>query len=147
MKPNRLIRTHVAHGKCGTRVYNAWASMVKRCTNENCRCYHNYGGRGITVSEAWRMSFPTFLIDMGEPPIDHDLDRIDNNAGYSKENCRWVIRQTNLRNTRRNRFVTYKGHTMTMSELCELTDMKQNTISSRLRRGMSIEMAVCKVQR
>lgn len=87
------------HGMHGTKVYNAWREMKKRCYQKTYQHYDRYGARGITVCEEWREDFLAFYKDMGEPPTqEHQLDRIDNNGNYNKKNCRWVTRQENCRN-------------------------------------------------
>jgi hypothetical protein len=83
------------------RIYWVWGAMCKRCYNENDKGYENYGGRGITVCEAWRNSFEAFLSDMGPRPFSGStLERIDNDSGYSPENCKWVGRQQQNLNKR-----------------------------------------------
>ena len=83
--------------------YNAWLGMKARCTNPNCKDYHNYGGRGITVHPTWVNSFSTFLTDVGERPSkEFSLDRIDNNKGYEPGNVRWA--------TKKNKTITKGRH-------------------------------------
>ncbi len=61
--------------------------------------YNDYGGRGITISDEW-MKFENFFSDMGLCPDGFEIDRIDNNKGYCKENCRWTTKKVNSRNRR-----------------------------------------------
>lgn len=90
----------LTHGMSGTKIYNVWAAMKERCSNPNHQNYMHYGGRGICVDESWG-NFDNFYRDMGETHReDLVLDRIDNNKGYSKENCRWTTYSISVFNTR-----------------------------------------------
>lgn len=74
--------------------------MLSRCYRELDTSYLMYGAKGITVSDEWH-DFDTFVNDMVSRPEKHQLDRINGNLGYSKENCRWVTQQQNLYNKRK----------------------------------------------
>ena len=91
-----------AHGLTSHRFYKTWVGMLHRCNNPKIKAYKNYGGRGITVCEEW-LDVRNF-VDWAEktyPNIEgYTLDRIDNDKGYSPENCRWVDRATQGLNQR-----------------------------------------------
>ena len=87
------------HGLSRSREYKCWSALKGRCLNKKNALYKDYGARGITVCERWH-KFENFYEDMGPCPKDFQIDRIDNNKGYTKENCRWTTRVINSRNRR-----------------------------------------------
>ena len=90
------------HGLTQHRFYQTWRNMIVRCTNPKDRGYKNYGGRGITVCEEW-LDARNFIAwcEMTYPNIEGlSLDRVDNDKGYSPDNCRWADRLTQALNQR-----------------------------------------------
>ena len=81
-------------------LYSTWSAMKYRCYNKNNGSYPNYGGRGITVCDRWLKSYDAFAEDMGERPLGGTLDRIDNDKGYSPDNCKWSTRDEQIANRR-----------------------------------------------
>jgi len=90
----------INHGMSNSPEYETWGQMLGRCNNKNNEHYPNYGGRGITVCEQW-YKFDNFFKDMGNrPSLNYSIDRIDNDKGYFKSNCRWGTATEQARNQR-----------------------------------------------
>lgn len=97
-----LIQRNTKHGMYFTPEHNSWRGMLERCTNLNSDAYANYGGRGITVCDRW-LKFENFFEDMSVRPHMLTLERIDNEKGYYKENCKWATRLEQRHNRRDTR--------------------------------------------
>lgn len=92
------------HGECGTRLHRVWASMRDRCRNDRCKDWKNYGGRGIGICSDWDQFEPFRDWAMANGYSDKlTIDRIDNEAGYSPSNCRFVGRDVQNKNRRSSR--------------------------------------------
>lgn len=103
------------HGLSTHPLYNVFKAMHDRCENPKNAAYPRYGGREIAVCDEWRLdnieSFMSWAYANGwEKGL--EIDRIDNNKGYSPENCRIVTAKENSRNRRSNKYVTVNGETM-----------------------------------
>ena len=124
------------------RLYSTWKSMKTRCNNPNTESYKYYGGRGISVCEEWN-SFDKFVSDMS-PTFKEGLtlERVDNNLGYSVENCEWVTRLVQANNQRSNLSLEYEGEYITEAELARRTGVSRTTIQARRNRGATVEQMI-----
>lgn len=127
MPSNPLARTH-----------RVWRGIHNRCYNCESKAYPRYGGRGITVSHAWR-NFEQFVADMGPAPAGMTLDRRDNNKGYSKANCRWATYTTQNRNRGvYNRKFTLAGETLCASAWADRAGISRQLFHYRIANGWSL---------
>lgn len=131
----RVIAAKTKHGLGNSPAHRSWSGMLQRCHNQNSNGYYNYGAKGITVCERWRMSFADFHADMGPRPKGHTLDRIDNTKGYSPENCRWASVRDQSRNTSRTFLISYNENTHCLSDWAKLAGVSRTTIYSLIRSG------------
>ena len=130
------------HGMHRTPEYVAWQNMKRRCFNPNHQYYSHYGGRGIAVCDRW-LDFKNFLADMGlKPTPKHSIDRIDNNADYSPENCKWSTKAEQENNKRTNRLITIACVTLTIAQWTKEMGFTEKVISKRLKMGWSEYRAV-----
>lgn len=133
------------HGQTGTKLYWVWNSMLERCENPNNSAYKNYGGRGITVCEDWH-DFEKFQDWAKSAGYAEGLmiDRVDNDKGYSPENCAWKTRQAQNENRRSVHQLTINGETHTVTEWARLTGIDRHTIVKRIADGCSPELILKK---
>lgn len=97
----RASETHKTHRLRSTRLYDIWANLKRRVSNPKDKKYSDYGGRGITMCDEWLdiQNFYDWAMSNGYSD-ELSLDRIDNDGGYSPENCRWTTITIQNRNQR-----------------------------------------------
>lgn len=131
-------RRRAKHGEAAklTSLYNTWRSIRQRCLNPQHKHYHRYGGRGITMCEAWAASYEAFKADVGEPASGMSLDRIDNNGNYEPNNVRWATRKAQANNRTTNVVVEHDGKSMTLKQWAEHLGWKYGLLGSRWKKGV-----------
>jgi len=101
-KVAQLTKRATTHGLSKHPLYSIWMGMKKRCYNSNTIHYRDYGGRGIVVCSEW-LNNPKIFIKWGIEngyKAELQIDRRDNDKGYSPENCRFVTSLVNNLNQR-----------------------------------------------
>jgi hypothetical protein len=133
----------------GRPEYAIWVQMNQRCYNKRCKAYKNYGARGVMVCEAWRAkpgkqaaAFRAFLKHVGPRPKgarrQWSIERKDNNGNYEPGNVRWASNGDQSRNKRGNRWLTFQGKTLVITDWAKKLKISAPTIKRRLRQGWSL---------
>ena len=140
-----------------SRLSIIYANMKQRCYNKNCTRYKDYGARGITVCEEWNdrnwsgtkhlskgyVAFRDWALAHGYSD-NLTIDRIDNNKGYSPENCRWITKQEQSNNKRTNNYITLNGKTQTLTQWAKELKISKHAIYDRIKKGETPEEALQK---
>lgn len=142
LKRERTSARHKTHGMADKHpIYWIWQGMKTRCHNPNAECYHNYGGRGISVEEPWRSSFVEFAKDMLPSwRKGMTIERKQVNGNYCKNNCEWIPWYEQVNNRRVSFFIERDGETKTLAKWCVETGMSYITVYSRIQRGWPKEL-------
>ncbi len=138
----RIKEYFTTHGKTESQTYFRWTDMKTRCLNKKSSHYKNYGGRGIKICDRWLNSFEYFLEDMGTVPENMTLERINNDKGYYKENCKWILKSHQPKNRRNNIYVIFNGEKIPAREFWILTGKKHtyNTYLKYIKEGRECEL-------
>lgn len=133
----RIINANTTHGKRHTRIYGIWKTMKTRCYNKHSEKYKNYGSRSIVVCDEWKHDFEAFYNWAMDNNYRDDLtiDRIDNNKGYSPDNCKWSTPKQQVRNRRNTVRLTYNGETKSLAEWSEILNLNYHTVYDRYKHG------------
>jgi hypothetical protein len=138
----RKITTKPLSHLTKTRIYRIWCGILDRCNRPNGPNYSRYGGRGISVCEEWRF-FCNFYNDMKEGYSDElSIERVENDKGYFKDNCRWATRTEQARNRRTNHYFEYNGERLTLAGWCEKLNVDYALVRNRLKKGWTEELAL-----
>lgn len=132
------------HGLARTPIFKVWQSMKERCYNSNHSAFKGYGDRGITICDEWLKDVAVFAKWALENGWRQGLqiDRINNDLGYSPSNCRVVTAKINMRNKRGIKTLTYNGETRPLVEWAEKFSLSIFTLRNRIDRGWEIHRAL-----
>lgn len=132
------------HGMANTKLHRVWWGIIERCCDEHNKNYPLYGGRGIRICPEWRDSFKAFY-DWAIASGYRDgltIDRKDVDGNYCPENCRWATAKEQARNRRTARMLELNGEVHSLIEWSEITGLKPDTITERIKAGWTIEEAL-----
>jgi len=103
--------------------YHSWWHAKDRCTNPKNKRWARYGGRGISMCDEWLNSFDNFLADMGVRPDGLTLERVDNDLGYSPDNCVWATHKQQAQNQ--------CGSKLTLEDVVKIRELLAKGLSHR----------------
>ena len=142
-KDHDLTKWASCHNK--GRIRSVYYNMLRRCHDPKNKGYKNYGARGITVCDEWRNDCCIFYKWARDNGYKEGLtiDRIDNNKGYSPDNCRWTTCKVQTVNRRNTRWILFNGEKKTLKEWSEELNISYQVLADRIYRyGWSIERAL-----
>lgn len=125
-----------SHGMSKSRLYREWASIKARCIYKSAKDDTNYGARGISMCKEWADSFIAFKEWAEENGYNDNLtiERINVNGDYCPENCTWIPRVEQAKNTRSCLRITYKGKTKILSEWCKELGLDYKRTNNRIKK-------------
>lgn len=126
-------------------LYFIWLNMKNRCNYKKGNRYYRYGGRGISYDPLWN-DFNNFKKDMGISYKNGlQLDRIDNDGNYNKNNCRWITVKEQANNRSTCHVIEFMGIEKNIKEWADELGIKRTTLDARINAyGWSIEKALMK---
>lgn len=110
---------------------------INRCYNTKYAQYHRYGGRGITVCDEWlesQESFVRWAMASGWKK-GLSLDRIDNDKGYSPDNCHWATDAEQARNKSSCIYLEHNGERKCLMDWCKEYGVPHHLPLNRINRG------------
>jgi hypothetical protein len=142
----RIGLLNKTHGLTQHPLYRVWSGMKSRCYNENTTHYGRYGGKGISICDAWLNNFEAFynwaMAAGWYEGCELSVDRIDGAGNYEPSNCRLATATEQSRNREGLKILTYKGVTAPLSVHCERLGLEYSRVKYRLNvAGWSVEKA------
>ncbi len=136
-------RTSYRHGYRGHPIYKVWQNMRSRCLNPRNTHWADYGGRGISLEPRWLdpLNFIHDMLPTWKKGL--EIDRKDNDGNYTKDNCRWITRSAQVRNTRVTTWVeSPEGRLCIADAMPKYGKVSYATARMRIHRGMDPWLAI-----
>lgn len=133
-------KLHTTHGDSGKdsknrRLYGIWNTMRERCENRNAQYYSDYGGRGISICAEWHQWEPFRDWALANGYADNlTIDRINNDCGYSPDNCRWLTRLQQSNNKRTSLYIQFEGEIHSCADWSRILGIPYSNLYSKVSR-------------
>jgi hypothetical protein len=137
-----MKRRYTHHGMTGTKIHEVWKEMKRRCKGKYPKT-KSYLERGIKPCPEWEDAKPFLdwaLANGYQEGL--QLDRIDNDKGYSPDNCRFVTPRENANNRSTTVHITHNGVTRCIADWAKTTGINPRTLYTRIKRGWSVDRAL-----
>lgn len=137
----QLSDRRTSHGLSRHALYGVHRGMMRRCYDPNNSRYADYGGRGIIVCAEWRNLSKFFEWGIKEWKPGLQLERRNNNKGYSPSNCYWATPTQQSRNRRDTVRIKFRGSTVPLRDVYDIlkdegrVQISYDTVRSRYSRG------------
>ena len=131
------------HGMNGTRIYRIWKGIHNRCNTDNPNDKNYKWYKDVSYCDEWQKFEPFYKWAINNGYKDNlSIDRIDNNKGYSPDNCRWVTMKQQANNRRTSRFVTFNGRTQTVTDWMQEFGFTQTSFYRWANEGLTDEQVI-----
>ena len=129
----RMKNINYINGLSASRIGRVYWNMINRCYRKNIKIYKYYGGRGIKVCDEWlpeNNGFKNFCEWANKNGYTEKLtiDRINNNADYEPNNCRFVDILTQANNKRNNVIIKVENKIGTIAQMSREFNIKYQTL-------------------
>ena len=62
----------------------------------------------------------------------YSLERVNNDGNYCPENCKWILKSEQSKNSRRVNLIEYKNKKYCLTDLCKLLNLPYSTMRHRV---------------
>ena len=135
-----LPGSNKTHGMSYDRLFFIWQDMNRRCRDPKRKGFKNYGGRGISVCDEWKIfeNFRDWSLSNGYE-TNLSIERVDVNSGYHPSNCCWIAKSDQSKNRRDSLIVEFRGNRMCLADFAKNVNACYETVRRRFKSGKTTE--------